>query len=774
MPSKKDEKTILNKKNILVFSTLLIAFSFYLLLALISYLFTWQYDNIKWIEIFSSSDIVVKNITGKLGAYLSYILITRFIGLGAFAIPFITFIIGCKLIKIKILPIRKTLKTTIILALWLSLVLGYLDLYIANKSFLLGGLYGYALNKWLTSFIGHIGTISLIAFISFVILINLHENIWNRIHSYLYRKSNEIKIHSEDFEKSNDSIMTDDNASETNINEKDNVTISKEDNIEIEEYKEQTNIKKENNIHNQEPELEINYHTNENNEIKDGDHITIDTIFDPTQELSNYRFPTIDLLNDYSLDSSVDENEIKENKNIITETLKNYNIEIIKITANIGPTVTLYEIKPAAGIKISKIKNLENDIAMSLAALGIRIIAPIPGKNTIGIEVPNKKAQIVGMKSLISSEKFQKSNGDLPVVLGKTIQNEIFLFDLTEMPHLLVAGATGQGKSVGLNVILTSLLYKKHPTQLKLLLIDPKQVEFSLYNDLKNHFLATIDENIDDYIITDTDNAKQALLSMVTEMEFRYQLLKIARVRNIKEYNEKFFKRKLNPEKGHRFLPYIVIVIDEFADLIMMSGKEIEIPLARIAQKARAVGIHMIIATQRPSINVITGLIKANFPARISFRVTSNVDSRTILDQPGAEKLIGKGDLLFSKGSGFTRVQCGFLSTEEVEKIVDFIHEQQGLSPFVLPLPENENIKQEISLGDFDDLFKEVAYYVVESQSGSTSMIQRKFSVGFNRAGKIMDQLEAAKIVGPAVNGKPRKVLIKDIETLEQILDNLN
>jgi S-DNA-T family DNA segregation ATPase FtsK/SpoIIIE len=480
------------------------------------------------------------------------------------------------------------------------------------------------------------------------------------------------------------------------------------------------------------------------------------------------------MLKDYKQDITVDENEIKNNKITIVETLKNYNIEIVKITANVGPTVTMYEIKPAAGIKINKIKSLENDIAMSLAALGIRIIAPIPGKDTIGIEVPNKNAQIVGMKSLIASEKFQKMEGELPVVLGKTIQNEIFVFDLADMPHLLVAGATGQGKSVGLNVILASLLYKKHPTQLKFVLIDPKQVEFSLYNDLKNHFLATIDENLEDYIITDTDNAKLALLSLVTEMEDRYRLLKKARVRNIKEYNSKFFNRELNPQNGHRFLPYIVIVIDEFADLIMMAGKEIEIPISRIAQKARAVGMHMIIATQRPSTNVITGLIKANFPARIAFRVTSNVDSRTILDHPGAEKLIGRGDLLFSKGSGFIRLQCGFLDTSEVENIVTFIHQQQGLMPLVLPEPETEEgEKKDVSLDKLDPLFEEVAYYVVESQSGSTSMIQRKFSVGFNRAGKIMDQLEAAKIVGPAINGKPRKVLVNDTMTLEQILETL-
>ena len=782
-PKKKHHKFKLNKKYQFTLGIFFLFFSFYLLLAFVSYLFTWQSDNIKWVDIFSGSDIIVNNWGGKLGAYLAYSFITRFLGLASFGFPFLFFISGMRLLKIKLLPLRKTVRITFVLMIWLSLLLGYVDLYLANKEFLIGGLYGYAVNLWLSAFIGHIGVIALWTIVSFFVIVNIHDKFWNYIHSIFY--SERVKgvdtdsagkvVQSAEAELKSDEMMDDEFLLD---NEKDEM-VQDEDNDEA--VKEELEIVSANSETQEgtydEPDFEINVEKEEP-EIKNGDHITVDTIFDPTQELSGYKFPTLGLLSDPKNDMAVDRNEIENNKNAIIQTLKNYNIEIDKITANIGPTVTMYEIKPAPGIKISRIKSLENDIALSLAALGIRIIAPIPGKDTIGIEIPNKNAQIVYMKTLLASEKFQKFEGDLPVVLGKTIENKIFTFDLASLPHLLIAGATGQGKSVGLNVILTSLLYKKHPTQMKLVLIDPKQVEFSLYNDLKNHFLATINLDEDDYVITDTEKTKQALLSLVAEMEHRYTLLKKARVRNIKEYNEKFFHRKLNPQQGHRFMPYIVIVIDEFADLIMMAGKEIEVPISRIAQKARAVGIHMIIATQRPSTNVITGLIKANFPARIAFRVTSNVDSRTILDSPGAEKLIGRGDLLFSKGSGFTRVQCGFLATEEVESIVDFIKEQPGLPPFVLPDPVDEEgggggSEGKSSLSNLDSLFDEVARYVVESQSGSTSMIQRKFSIGFNRAGKIMDQLEAAKIVGPAINGKPRKVLVNDLYVLEQILNDL-
>ncbi len=467
--------------------------------------------------------------------------------------------------------------------------------------------------------------------------------------------------------------------------------------------------------------------------------------------------------------------ELIANKNRIVETLKNYNIEIVKIKATSGPTITLYEIVPAPGIRISKIKNLEDDIALSLAALGIRIIAPIPGKGTVGIEVPNRKPEIVSMRSIIASRTFQESEFELPIALGKTISNETYAVDLTKMPHILVAGATGQGKSVGLNAIITSLLYKKHPSQLKFVFVDPKKVELNLYSVIEKHFLAKMPGD-DDPIITDVQKVKNTLSSLNMEMDDRYDLLKKAHARNIKEYNQKFISRRLNPEKGFRYLPYIVVIIDEFADLIMTAGKEIELPIARIAQLARAVGIHMIIATQRPSINIITGVIKANFPARIAFRVASMVDSRTILDSPGANQLIGKGDMLVSTGSSLTRVQCAFVDTPEVESIVHFIGEQPGYpTAFLLPeyIDGNSDEPGAVDLKNRDDLFDEAAKLVVMNQTGSTSAIQRKFSIGYNRAGRIMDQLEAAGIVGPNEGSKARQVLLQDEYSLEQLLNNL-
>ena len=498
--------------------------------------------------------------------------------------------------------------------------------------------------------------------------------------------------------------------------------------------------------------------------------------YDPTLDLSSYQFPTIDLLKEYSSDGvSVDANELENNKNQIVNTLLNYNIKIESIKATVGPTVTLYEIIPAPGVRISKIKNLEDDIALSLAALGIRIIAPMPGKGTIGIEVPNKKPKIVSMRSVIASEKFQNAKMELPVVMGKTISNEIFTFDLAKMPHLLMAGATGQGKSVGLNAILTSLLYKKHPSQLKFVLVDPKKVELTLYNKIERHFLAKLPDS-EEAIITDNSAVVTTLNSLCVEMDDRYQLLKEAMVRNIVEYNAKFKARKLNPNNGHRYLPYIVVVIDEFADLIMTAGKEVEQPIARLAQLARAIGIHLIVATQRPSTNVITGVIKANFPGRIAFRVTSQIDSRTILDSKGAEQLIGRGDMLFSQGSDLTRVQCAFVDTPEVENICDFIGNQRGYpSAFILPeySGDTESGITDIDMDDRDEMFEEAARVIVEHQQGSTSLIQRKLKLGYNRAGRIIDQLEAAGIVGPFKGSKARDVLITDLISLEQYLEEL-
>ncbi len=501
--------------------------------------------------------------------------------------------------------------------------------------------------------------------------------------------------------------------------------------------------------------------------------------YDPTLDLSNYQYPTLDLLEDHSTGNpKVTQDELDENKNKIVETLRNYKIEITKIKATIGPTVTLYEIIPAPGVKISKIKNLEDDIALSLAALGIRIIAPIPGAGTIGIEVPNQNPEIVSMRSIIASKKFQESQYALPVALGRTISNETYTFDLAKMPHLLVAGATGQGKSVGLNAIITSLLYKKHPSQLKFVMVDPKKVELSIYSVIEKHFLAKLPDE-DEAIITETSKVINTLNSLCIEMDSRYDLLKEAQVRNIKEYNEKFIKRMLNPEKGHKYLPYIVVVVDEFADLIMTAGKDVEQPIARIAQLARAVGIHMIIATQRPSTNIITGVIKANFPARIAFKVASMIDSRTILDSPGANQLIGRGDMLISVGSEMTRVQCAFVDTPEIDAITHYIASQQSYpSAFALPeyVPESEGNAgfSETDLGAKDPLFEEAARLVVNSQQGSTSSIQRRFSIGYNRAGRIIDQLETAGIVGPFEGSKARQVLIPDEYSLEQLLRNMD
>ena len=496
--------------------------------------------------------------------------------------------------------------------------------------------------------------------------------------------------------------------------------------------------------------------------------------FDPTLELGNFKFPTLNLLKQYNESISIDPEELELNKNKIVETLKNYKIGIAQIKATVGPTITLYEIVPEAGIRISKIKNLEDDIALSLSALGIRIIAPIPGKGTIGIEVPNKKSTIVSMYSVIASKKFQESTMELPIALGKTISNETFVVDLAKMPHLLMAGATGQGKSVGLNAVLTSLLYRKHPAEVKFVLVDPKKVELTLFNKIERHYLAKLPDT-DEAIITDTTKVVHTLNSLCIEMDNRYDLLKSAMVRNIKEYNTKFKARKLNPNDGHQFLPYIVLVIDEFADLIMTAGKEVETPIARLAQLARAIGIHLIVATQRPSVNVITGIIKANFPARIAFRVTSKIDSRTILDAGGADQLIGRGDLLYTAGNEIERIQCAFVDTPEVAKITDFIGSQRAYpDAYLLPeyVGEEGGTSLDVDIADRDKLFKEAAEIIVIAQQGSASLLQRKLKLGYNRAGRLIDQLEAAGIVGHFEGSKARQVLVQDLVGLEQLLEN--
>ena len=496
--------------------------------------------------------------------------------------------------------------------------------------------------------------------------------------------------------------------------------------------------------------------------------------FDPTLELSNFKFPTFNLLKQYNETISIDPEELEANKNKIVETLKNYKIGIAEIKATVGPTITLYEIVPDAGIRISKIKNLEDDIALSLSALGIRIIAPIPGKGTIGIEVPNKKSTIVSMHSVIASKKFQESPMELPIALGKTISNETFVIDLAKMPHLLMAGATGQGKSVGLNAVLTSLLYKKHPAEVKFVLVDPKKVELTLFNKIERHYLAKLPDT-DEAIITDTTKVVHTLNSLCIEMDNRYDLLKNAMVRNIKEYNIKFKARKLNPNEGHQFLPYIILVIDEFADLIMTAGKEVETPIARLAQLARAIGIHLIVATQRPSVNVITGIIKANFPARIAFRVTSKIDSRTILDAGGADQLIGRGDLLYTNGNEINRIQCAFVDTPEIEKITDFIGSQRAYAEaYLLPeyVDDESGVTIDMDISDRDKLFKDAAEIIVVAQQGSASLLQRKLKLGYNRAGRLIDQLEAAGIVGGFEGSKARKVLVTDLVALDQLLED--
>jgi S-DNA-T family DNA segregation ATPase FtsK/SpoIIIE len=498
--------------------------------------------------------------------------------------------------------------------------------------------------------------------------------------------------------------------------------------------------------------------------------------FDPTLELANYQFPSIELLKDYNSGRgiTIDQKELEQNKNKIVDTLKNYKIEIAQIKATVGPTVTLYEIVPEAGIRISKIKNLEDDIALSLSALGIRIIAPIPGKGTIGIEVPNQNPSVVPMRSVVASNKFQNAEMELPIAMGKTISNETYTVDLAKMPHLLMAGATGQGKSVGLNVILTSLLYQKHPAEVKFVLVDPKKVELTLFNKIERHYLAKLPDT-DEAIITDNTKVINTLNSLCIEMDNRYDLLKDAMVRNIKEYNVKFKARKLNPENGHKFLPYIVLVVDEFADLIMTAGKEVETPIARLAQLARAIGIHLIIATQRPSVNVITGMIKANFPARMAFRVTSKIDSRTILDAGGADQLIGRGDMLFTQGNDLIRLQCAFVDTPEVEKITDFIGSQKAYADaHILPeySGEDSGISVDNDIEDRDKLFREAAEVIITAQQGSASLLQRKLKLGYNRAGRIIDQLEAAGIVGPFEGSKARQVLVPDFIALEELLKN--
>ena len=776
-----------NEKFRFILGIFVLLVSAYLLISFISFLFHGAADHSKldlsWKQLVFESDIKVANKAGKTGAWLSEVIMNRGFGMASFLFVYLLVISGFKILGRNLKKFRKALVFSLVMIIWISLTLGFLFPKTSAASFIYpGGHYGFILSNWLSSLIGKTGLVFLLFISLLTILIIRFEKAYSLLKSIFKRKS-KTGNESDDLVvsgKEQESIT--DNSISKVIEDDDIVkAVFEPDGDEDENHLKLEKVEREEESSENETEeedgLELTVHKQKEEEVDENFQGEGMEDYDPTLELSNYKFPTMELLEDHSSDNAeVSNEELIANKNKIVETLRHYKIEITKIRATIGPTITLYEIIPAPGIRIAKIKNLEDDIALSLAALGIRIIAPIPGRGTIGIEVPNQNPEVVSMRSILSSRKFQESTADLPIALGKTISNETYLFDLTKMPHILVAGATGQGKSVGINVIIASLLYKKHPSQLKFVFIDPKKVELNLYSVLEKHYLAKL-PNEEEPVITDIQKVKYTLNSINVEMDQRYDLLKKAHARNVKEYNKKFISRRLNPEKGHRFMPYIVVVIDEFADLIMTAGKEIEFPIARIAQLARAVGIHMIIATQRPSTNIITGVIKANFPARIAFKVASMIDSRTILDTPGANQLIGKGDMLIAQGNNMTRVQCAFIDTPEVEQICSFISEQRGFpTAFMLPeyVGDEESGPGEVDLNNRDEMFDDAARVVVMNQMGSTSMIQRKFSIGYNRAGRIMDQLEAAGIVGPSEGSKARQVLIQDEYSLEQLLNGLN
>ena len=787
---------------------LLLVSSLFLLTAFISYLFTGQADQ----SLMGASSEGIKangqeaeNWLGLLGAVASHYFMFRYFGLAAFLIPPLLFLIGFKIVfRKEILSIARSFVFIAFFLVWISMFMGYIMLssdQVSNLGFLSGGA-GFELAIFFDSLFGW-GTI-LALVLSLVIFVIYFFNVTQLLNlntpSFFPSKNEseeEIEIKPVVDEEDKEEESTDEELSESEKLAAVVEAIKEE--VEQEEHEtdepkaieewEVSDVKpKEKSA--EKPELVLDVEIKESAkeekediafEVKETtpaeEHVDKLENYDPTLDLGSYQYPTLDLLIEYpERNVQVSKEELEQNKDKIIETLINFKIGISSIKATIGPTVTLYEIVPEAGVKISKIKNLEDDIALSLAALGIRIIAPIPGKGTIGIEVPNKNREMVDAKTILSTEKFMKSDKELPVVLGKTISNEVFVTDLAKMPHLLMAGATGQGKSVGLNILLTSLIYKKHPSQLKFVLVDPKKVELTLFNKIERHFLAMLPDS-EEAIITDTKKVINTLNSLCIEMDNRYDLLKDAGCRNLKEYNGKFVKRKLNPNNGHRFMPYIVLVIDELADLMMTAGKEIETPIARLAQLARAIGIHLVVATQRPSVNVITGVIKANFPARLSFRVTSKIDSRTILDAGGADQLVGMGDMLLSMGSEIIRLQCGFVDTPEVERICEFVGAQRGYdTAYMLPEyvgDDGESSVGDIDLADRDVLFDDAARLIVLHQQGSTSLIQRKLKLGYNRAGRLIDQLEAAGIVGAFEGSKAREVLVKDEYSLEQLLNEL-
>ena len=755
----------------------------YLFLAFTSYFFTGAADqsklDIPWNEL-KNVRSEIQNWTSVAGAYIAESVINRWFGISSFAILIFLFIVALRMMRKRIVPLWKAFFHCSFWLIWLSVTLAFISFPAVKETFFfsLGGQHGDFASKWLTSYVGMPGTLLLLSGIFLLYCIISFKQTIPFLKKLFTRKPKEKVYYGTSDIDDEPSV-----AVGTEIIPEDWVVKGGEEDVFTTHPKRKNDDvtleivdAKENAAPDEIEEIELKIQPTKS----DDPYYNLEKLgrYDPTLDLSHYKPPVLELLKIYNTDNGthIDMVEQNANKERIINTLQNYGIAIDTIKATVGPTITLYEIVPKAGVRIAKIRNLEYDIMLSLAATGIRIIAPIPGKGTIGIEVPNSDPQVVSMHSVIASKKFQESKFDLPVAFGRTITNEVFMVDLAKMPHLLVAGATGQGKSVGLNAIITSLLYKKHPSELKLVLVDPKKVEFNIYGDIEKHFLAKLPDG-EDAIITDTSKVVETLNSLCKEMDDRYDLLKKAHTRNIKEYNEKFFNRQLNPEKGHRFLPYIVVIVDEFGDLIMTAGKEVEMPIARIAQLARAVGIHMIIATQRPSVNIITGVIKANFPARVAFKVSSMIDSRTILDSPGANQLVGRGDMLFSQGNDLIRVQCAFVDTPEVEKIVHYVSEQQSYpTAFYLPEyigPEGGVDASSVDMSNRDPMFDEAARLIVANQQGSTSMIQRKFSIGYNRAGRLMDQLEVAGIVGAAQGSKPRDVLIMDEYHLEQLLGQM-
>ncbi|MFL3660866.1 MAG: DNA translocase FtsK [Polaribacter sp.] len=778
-----------------IFGVFLMSFSFFLCIAFLSFFFKGQEDQ-STIHHLTNRAVKSNNLLGKFGANLSHFFIYRGFGIAGFILVVQLFLSGLYILfKRKLSKIIISWNYGLIAMVLVSVTLGFLP----KKYALLSGIIGFEINDYLIDFIGKTGlTIVLIFFFLAYIIVRYKVTFDLLINSIKEKRAAAEKKNAELLDQNaafnaneevSESIALSSDKKGKSEFEKSIIdlkpTISKHSDVstnnkEIPLIVEEKNTKDsaKETIVEEEKKVEINIEeiAEEKSVVENlSDKLVKDFgEFDPTLELANFKFPTFNLLKQYNETISIDPEELEANKDKIVETLKNYKIGIAEIKATVGPTITLYEIVPEAGIRISKIKNLEDDIALSLSALGIRIIAPIPGKGTIGIEVPNKKSTVVSMHSVISSKKFQESSMELPIALGKTISNETFVVDLAKMPHLLMAGATGQGKSVGLNAVLTSLLYKKHPAEVKFVLVDPKKVELTLFNKIERHYLAKLPD-VEEAIITDTTKVVHTLNSLCIEMDNRYDLLKTAMVRNIKEYNTKFKARKLNPNDGHQFLPYIILVIDEFADLIMTAGKEVETPIARLAQLARAIGIHLIVATQRPSVNVITGIIKANFPARIAFRVTSKIDSRTILDAGGADQLIGRGDLLYTAGNEINRIQCAFVDTPEVEKITDFIGSQKAYAEaYLLPeyVDDESGTSMDIDIEDRDKLFREAAEIIVTAQQGSASLLQRKLKLGYNRAGRLIDQLEAAGIVGGFEGSKARQVLVQDFVALDQLLEN--